>query len=503
LEADQFDESIGQRLDLTDQTVVTIDPADARDFDDAISLDRMENGHWRLGVHIADVSHFVRPGTPLDQEARQRATSVYLPDRVIPMLPEIISNGLASLQPGRVRYTQSVFIEMTAEGARVDVQLHQAAISSKHRFTYEEVDQYLADPKPWRTRLDRSVCSLVERMHKLAMMLRKRRLERGAIELELPEIKIEFDAQGRVSGARKVEHTESHQIIEEFMLAANEAVAEFLNDRRVNLLRRIHEPPDPRKLHSLGQFVRELGIACENPESRFEIKRIVQAVRGQPEEFAVNFAVLKAMQKAVHSPVEEGHYALNSEHYCHFTSPIRRYPDLVIHRLLHAVTHHQRPDDALPKLLTLGDHCSERERRAEDAERELVKLKLLSYLSRRIGQRLPAVIVNVEKYGLFAQGTQLPAEGLIAVESLLDDHYFYDADTHTLCGHRAGNQFRLGDLIEVEIGHVDLDRRELDFRYVKHLSHRQVQRDAAKSRQPARGKGDKGPGRRGRGKRRR
>jgi len=466
-QADDFDESIGDRVDLTGAVIITIDPKDARDFDDAISLERIENDHWRLGVHIADVSHFVPAGSELDREAKDRATSVYLPDRVIPMLPEIISNNLASLQPDRVRYAKSMFIEFTPDGAVVDSEFQSVAIVSKRRFTYEEVDSYLADAEPWKEKLTPEVHSLLGRMHELAMILRQRRITRGAIELSLPEIKIDYDKEGRVSGAHATEHTVSHQIIEEFMLAANEAVATMLAKAELNFLRRAHSPPAPRKLKALTTFVRELGFECESLESRFEIQRIVSEAADRPERHAVNYAILRSMQKAVYSPLDEGHYALASDFYCHFTSPIRRYPDLTIHRMLDALARGKRPPNDLDAMLLIGDHCSEREQRAEAAERDLIKIKLLTFLSKKVGEQMDAVITGVEEFGLFAQGVKLPAEGLIHVSSLSDDRYHYEAKSHTLVGHRKGNSFRLGDLVRVEIAHVDIDRRQLDLRLVK------------------------------------
>ncbi|MFO0871345.1 MAG: ribonuclease R [Pirellulales bacterium] len=467
-QAEQFDpDDLRGRRDLTADVVVTIDPQDARDFDDAISLLRQENGHWLLGVHIADVAHFVPSRSPLDREARERGTSVYLPDRVLPMLPEVISNNLASLQPHKVRFARSALIEFTAEGVPVHAEVHASAIKSRQRFTYEEVDEYLADPAGWRSRLTPDVHALLGRMHELAMLLRHRRLERGAIELTLPEIKLDLDSAGRVTGAHVVEHTVSHQIIEEFMLAANEAVATLLHDRGIDCLRRVHESPDHRKLRELTTFVRELGIECESLESRFEIKRVIAAVAGRPESTAVNYAVLRSMQKAHYSPAETGHYALHSQHYAHFTSPIRRYPDLTVHRLFDALARGQRPHHTIESLAMLGEHCSEREQRAERAERELVKVKLLTHLAERIGERMQAVITGVEPFGLFAQGVKLPAEGLIHIDSLRDDVYHYEASSHSLTGRRAGEQYRLGDVIEVEISRVDPDRRALDFRLVK------------------------------------
>ena len=495
LQADRFDESFpATRMDATGLVVITIDPADARDFDDAISLEQLPNGHWRLGVHIADVAHFVRPKTALDREAYHRATSVYLPDRVIPMLPELISNGLASLQPGKVRFAKTVFIEFTGEGLRVATEVHRSAINSRRRLTYQQVDQFLDDPKPWRRKLGAKVHDLLGRMHQLAMILRRRRIERGALELAMPEVEIELDRQGRVAGARVVEHTESHQIIEEFMLAANEAVAETLKDKDLPFLRRIHEPPVLKKLAALTEFVTELGLKTASLESRFALQKLLADVSGRPEQHAVNYAVLRSLQRAVYSPEEEGHYALASRCYCHFTSPIRRYPDLTVHRLLDAVLKRRKPRDDFDKLVAVGEHCSEREQRAEAAERELTKVKLLAYLSQRIGEEMDAVVTGVETFGLFVQGTELPAEGLIHLSSLADDQYRFDRTTHTLWGHRSGNSYRLGDRLRVAVLRVDEDRRELDFRLVRRYPRAAPPRKAStrrKSKAPSRGKSGK------------
>jgi ribonuclease R len=493
-EADKFDEAIGDRFDLTGETVITIDPIDARDFDDAISLKRIEKGHWELDVHIADVSHFVRSKSPLDVDARDRATSVYLPDRVIPMLPEIISNNLASLQPHKVRYCLTATIEFTAEGIPVAAEVRKSAIKSCRRFAYEEVDEYLADPGLWREKLTPQVHDLLGKMHELALVLRQRRLKGGAIELTLPEVKIDLNKQGEVTGAHLVKNTVSHQIIEEFMLAANEAVARLLDEQKLNFLRRVHEPPNPKKLTALTNFVRELGIECDSMESRFEIKRVVALVAERPEAHAVNYAILRSMQKAIYSPTAEGHYALNSDHYCHFTSPIRRYPDLTIHRMFESLARGKRPPDDFTEQTLLAEHCSEREQRAQKAERELVKVKLLMHLSTRIGEKMDAVITGVEDFGLFAQGIELPAEGLVHVRTLSDDYYRYDAATHTLAGHREGNSYRLGDLIRVEVAHVDIDRRELDFRVVERLAQAprpKPEKSGKKKDRPTRGKNTK------------
>jgi ribonuclease R len=455
-----------------------------------------------LGVHIADVSHFVKPKGALDREAYNRATSTYLPDRVIPMIPEIISNGLASLQPDRVRYTKSVFIEHTPDGIVTHVEPMAAAIKSRRRFTYEEVDEYLADPEAWRSKLDPKVHALLGHMRELAAILRARRQKRGGLELTMPEVKIDLDKDGKVNGAHLVENTESHRIIEDFMLAANEAVAELLAKAELHFLRRVHQAPDPRKLKALTEFITGLGFAVESLESRFELQKLLADVKGQPEERAVNFALLRSLQRAVYSPEEEGHYALASECYCHFTSPIRRYPDLTIHRLLQQLLDGKKPRNDFGELAVLGEHCSDRERRAEGAERELTKVKLLDYLSSRIGLKLEAVVTGVEEFGLFVQGIELPAEGLVHVSSLSDDFYRFDRASHTLAGYRSGNSYRLGDQVQVAVARVDVDRRELDLRIVArgkpaHASNRPGKKERkakqqAKEKKHGKAKGKKG-----------
>jgi ribonuclease R len=470
-QATKFDESIPQgRRDLTAETIITIDPVDARDFDDAISLEKTREGRWLLGVHIADVSHFVRPKSPLDREAHDRATSVYLPDRVIPMLPEIISNNLASLQPDRIRYALTAMIEMTPEGVVVATDVFKSAIKSCRRFSYEEVDEYLASRVAWKKKLTAEVHALLGRMHELAMMLRARRFTRGSLELSMPELKLDLDADGRVSGAHLAQNTESHQIIEEFMLAANEAVAQKLADAGLLFLRRVHGNPDPRKQKVLTEFVRELGFEAENLENRFELQKLLEAVKGDPREHAVNYAVLRSMQRAVYSPEDEGHYALASDCYCHFTSPIRRYPDLTIHRLIDELNRGKKPVQKLNDLLIVGDHCSEREQRAADAERELRKVKLLHYLEDKIGMELDGVITGVESFGLFVTGTELPAEGFIHISGLTDDYYRYNRAGHVIEGHRAGNTYRLGDTVRVAVASVNVDTRSLDFRLVARIT---------------------------------
>ncbi len=479
-QADLFDEEnfSPQRLDLTNLLTVTIDPYDARDFDDAISLQR-EEGRWRLWVHIADVTAFVPPGGPLDADAKNRATSVYLPDRVVPMLPEIISNHLASLQPGKNRLVKTVEIEILDDLTITHTQVHNAVIHSDRRFNYEEIDQFLASPGDYRQIWGDEVCDLVTQMHTLAMKMRRRRFKRGSISMNMPEVKLKLDRSGKVKGAYQTENTESHQIIEEFMLAANQAVATWLDDLELHFLHRVHPAPDRRKLRQLSMFVKDLRLGIENVESRFEIQAVLDKVADTPLENAVNFAVLKSMSKAVYAPNREEHYALDMQHYCHFTSPIRRYPDLSVHRLIgRLIEGVKTPDDSFAELVKLGHHCSDRERNAAQAERELIELKLLHFLKKKVGETLQAVVSRVFPDGLHARCIKLPVDGYVPVGTLPADQYRFERRGQMLIGFRDGNRFRLGDRLTVQIDRVDLIDRQLHLKVLK--NHNSDKRDGEK-----------------------
>jgi ribonuclease R len=456
------------REDFTDEIIITIDPVDARDFDDAISLKiDGKSRHWQLGVHIADVSHFVPVGGALDREARIRGTSVYLPQRVLPMFPELISNSLASLQQGKVRYVKSVLMDFTPMGQRTDVRFAHGAIRNCRRFAYDEVSAILANPAEAGTKEDEEVVALLQRMRDLAMILRKRRIKRGALELNMPEVELEFDEQGRVTGAHFAKHDVSHQIIEEFMLAANEAVAEHFDTLDVPFMRRVHPPPDPHKLEAFAVFARSLGYKIEHETDRFALQRVLARSAGKPDMHAVHYALLRSLKQAVYGPQEEGHYALASEDYCHFTSPIRRYPDLTVHRLLDRRLRTGKAHSDETELAALGEHCSKTERRADIAERELIKLKLLAYLNDRIGSELEVILTGVADYGFFGQAEKLPVEGLVHISTLVDDYYYYEESTHSLIGRRTKRRYRLGDKVRVNVVRVDLQRRQLDFRVKK------------------------------------
>lgn len=517
-QADAFNENdLHNRTDFTGETVVTIDPVDAKDFDDAVSVTvDPDTQHWILTVHIADVGHFCKPGGHLDAEARKRGTSVYLPQRVIPMFPEVISNGLASLQQGKVRYVKTCRIEYTPDVKVAHVEFFNGAIKAAQRFSYEQVQQLLTAPPPGgtsgstdllhkgggeahtsplveevaRPQVEREggiviappVADMLPRMKDLALKLRAKRMQRGALELSMPEAVLEYDENGKVSGAHFAPHDLSHQIIEEFMLAANVAVAEHLSKLGVPFLRRVHPAPKEDKLYEFSEFSALLGYPMKRHLDRFELQRLLLETADKPERAAIHYSLLRSLKQAAYSPIQDEHYALAFQDYCHFTSPIRRYPDLQVHRLLDRWVKVKKVSADEAELLALGDHCSKTERRAEQAERELVKLRILQHLSTRLGEQYDAVITGVAEYGFFAQAEQFPAEGLVHISSLMDDYYHYDESSHSLTGGRSKKRYRLGDRVRVEVARVDLQKRMLDWRIV---------RDVPSSRREPTGGGDR------------
>ena len=470
-QADTFDpENLGDRLNLTGETIVTIDPADARDFDDAISLSKSDDGNWHLSVHIADVAHFVPEGGPLDQEARQRGTSVYLPGRVVPMLPETISNSLASLQQDQVRFTKTVKIEFSPEGTPLHTEFHNSAIKVTKRFCYEDVMPILAAPEKFAADISADVLKLLADMHELAMLLRGRRFEDGSLELHLPEVKIELDKDGVVCGAHETEHDESHQIIEEFMLAANTAVATKLMDAEIMFIRRVHGSPDPIKLKAFAEFADSLGLKVSPNPSRFELQKVLAEVRGKPFEQALSFALLRSMKSAEYTGLVNGHFALAIENYCHFTSPIRRYPDLTVHRLFEKVIEGKTKKIGLSQLETikLGAHCSGMERRAAQAERELTRVKLLMLLATKTEETFQAVITGVEKFGIFCRCEKYPVDGFVHVSNLANgERLDFDRATYSMTARQSGRAFRMGDRVHVRIALIDPDERTLHWELVE------------------------------------
>lgn len=468
---DSFDpeKEVPGRLDLRDQTVITIDPADARDFDDAISLTRDDRGHWELGVHIADVAHFVRMGGPLDAEARERANSVYLPDLVIPMLPEVLSNGVCSLQEGEPRLTKSVFITLDSHGAVKKVAMANSVISSTRRLSYEQASAAL-DGKPGR--LSARILTLLHDMDHLARIIRQRRLRRGMLVLELPDNELVYDDDGRPVDVVPEDTSFSHTIIEMFMVEANEAVARHLHETGIETLRRIHESSPKLTDGSLRRLVRSMGHELPGHATHRDLQKLLEAVKGRDEAYPVNLAVLRSMEQAEYSPKKAGHFALASDHYCHFTSPIRRYPDLIVHRQLDRLLEGTDPEAvgkmySLQELEVLGGHCSTNERRAEEAERELKQLHILRLLEKDIGEHYGGIVTGIVQSGIFVQLDRYLIEGMVRFEHLHEDWWEMDPDRTVVVGRRSGVRFRIGDRLTVTTSRIDIARRQLDLEVVK------------------------------------
>ncbi|MBM4142249.1 MAG: ribonuclease R [Lentisphaerae bacterium] len=451
----------GPRADRRGQLVVTIDPERARDFDDALSLERDAEGRRVLGVHIADVSHFVRPGTALDDEARRRGNSAYLPDRVIPMLPEQLSNGVCSLSPDDDRLTFSALLTVDDRGHAVAARFERAVIRSRRRFTYEEAQKALDGGAA-----DGESGALLADLNALARQMRARRFARHALDLDVPECEVEIGPDGALSGLRVVPNDESHHLVEECMVAANEAVAREIGGRRWPLISRVHEAPSAERLDDLAAQLRVLGIAHGDLSRREALAALLASVRGHPLAAHVRVAVLRSMNRAEYSEVPIGHFGLAKRHYCHFTSPIRRYPDLVVHRLLAAALEGTAapPYDGA-RLRAVARGCSLTERRADDAERALVEIMKLRFLAAELKAGRPevreGVVVDVLNFGMFVELPDLQIRGLVHVSAISDDYVRYSRRRRAL---RAGRDtFAIGRRIPVIVARVDIDKRQVDF----------------------------------------
>ena len=480
------------REDLTELLISTIDPPDARDYDDAISIRRLDDGTWELGVHIADVAHFVQPGNALDAEAYDRGNSTYLPQRVIPMLPELLSNGVCSLQEGVNRFAKSCFIRYDADAKVVDHRFARSVIRSRKRLTYLEAQALIdGDLRAARQhtksepRYPKELVQQLKMMDELARLILARRQGAGMINLDLPEVELVFDDTGRVIDAEPEDDAFTHRIIEMFMVEANEAAARLFDALGLPMIRRVHPDPDAYDLGELRQFARVAGYNVPQRPSRRELQALLDSVRGKPAQHAVHLAVLRTLSKAEYAPLLIGHFALASEHYTHFTSPIRRYPDLVVHRGLDAFFdaggHDARRakggsrrlardvagDDRLPdekRLHEIGRHCSTTERNSEDAERELRNYLVMELLAEHLGEDFQGTVTGVTGTGVFMQIDRYLVDGLIRTSELpgRDERWQLNPNTGALVAQRSGRSITIGDRFIVRIANVDLARRQLD-----------------------------------------
>ena len=464
------------RSDFRPVTTVTIDGEHARDFDDAITIEKLPNGHYWLGVHIADVSHYVEEGSALDTEASERGTSVYFPERAVHMFPAELATGLCSLNPHVDRLVQSCLMEVSRTGQVVRAEFHDGVINSDARMTYTDVNAILAERDAAVTARYRALVPIFELMRELFDVLNGRRRRRGSIDFDLPEPEVLLDENGLIENIIAAERNIAHRIIEEFMLLANETVAEFVHEQDAPGLYRVHEEPDLLKVEQFEEFIGGFGYSLAAPLNALRprhFQKLVERIRGKPEEKPIAFLMLRTMQKAHYSPSNLGHFGLAAGHYTHFTSPIRRYPDLVVHRVLRALRHGRmdeaRREELEEDLPEIARHTSEMERRADEAERELLQWKKVRFMADKVGDEYEGYVTGVAAFGLFIELVEHFVEGLVHISSMADDYYRYLESSHTLQGENTRKVYRLGDRVRVQVVRVDLERRQIDLGLVEIL----------------------------------
>jgi ribonuclease R len=470
-------EDLKGRRDLRQRVMVTIDGEDAKDLDDAVSIEKLPNGNYRLGVHIADVSYYVKEGSALDREAYERGCSVYLVDRVIPMLPKRLSNGICSLNPKVDRLTMTCDMEIDPQGNIVDYEIYPSVICTNERMTYTAVKKIVVDEDPELIEKYEPLVEHFRMMAELAKILRSKRLRRGAIDFNFPEAKVIVDEQGKPIDVVRRPRTIAEQLIEEFMLAANETIAEHFCRLEVPFVYRIHENPDVEKLQSFYQFVSTFGYSIKGKPDKVKpraLQELLEQVSGRPEETVISTVMLRSMKQAKYAAECLGHFGLAAQFYTHFTSPIRRYPDLLIHRIIREVLEQgtlssQRIDQLNSFLPEAAKQSSIRERIAVEAERETVDLKQAEFMLDKIGEEFEGIISGITSYGLFVE---LPntIEGMVHVSYLTDDYYHYDESNYALIGERSGRIFRIGDPVKVRVSGVNINEYKIDFELLEHFN---------------------------------
>jgi ribonuclease R len=452
------------RDDFRKRNTITIDPTTARDFDDAVDVNVLPDGSFQLGVHIADVAHFVQPGSAMDREARIRGTSVYFPDRVLPMLPEKVSNHLCSLNPKMDRLAMSVMMHISRDGEVRDYSFHNSVIHSKERMTYDDVQSIIDGDKTLTTRYA-SILPEIHKIDRLARILQRRRQESGAIDFDLPEPLLTYNDQGDVTGIVKAIRHFSHRIVEEFMVLANEVVARHLEGLQIPCIYRIHEEPDPAKVEAFAEIVSMFGLRFRPKKvTPAEFQRFIASIEGRPDERMLSYLMLRSFKQAVYSARNVGHFGLASDAYTHFTSPIRRYPDLVVHRILkNAIARRQPSGLSRAQLEAVASESSERERVAAQAERELFEWKKMLLMERNLGETFDAVIIAVSKEGFTVELIEQFVEGFVPLADLPDGQYRFDPADRVLTSRNGKRRFRLGNRIRVQIARVDKLMRRVYF----------------------------------------
>jgi ribonuclease R len=470
------------RTDFRQITTVTIDGEHARDFDDAITIERLPNGNYRLGVHIADVSHYVKEGSALDEEAYQRGTSVYFTERAVHMFPAELATGLCSLNPHVDRLVQSCLMEIDRRGHVVRYEIHDGVINSAARMTYTAVNAILTERDEATMREYAPLLTMFEAMHELFEILNQRRRRRGSIDFDLPEAEVILSELGHIEDIVASERNVAHRLIEEFMLLANETVAAHLVSSDTPSLHRVHEAPDVKKVEDFEAFITTLGYslaATGRTVTPKQFQKLIDRIRGTPEERPIAALMLRTMQKARYDAVSLGHFGLATEHYTHFTSPIRRYPDLIVHRMLresrHGAMTAARREELVDELPEAAKHTSEMERRADDAERELLQWKKVRFMADKVGDEYEGFITGVAPFGLFVELSEHYVEGLVHVSSMADDYYRFVEQQHFMRGENTKKVYRLGDRVDVQVVRVDMERRQIDLGLVEILE--RVRRD--------------------------
>ena len=464
-----IDVNLDERVDLRDKTIFTIDPIDAKDFDDAVSVEILEDGTYMLGVHIADVSHYVKEGSALDKEALKRGTSVYLVKNVVPMIPEKLSNDICSLKPGEDRLTFSVFIKLSKRCAVKSYEIKKSVIRSKRRFTYEEAQEIIETKKG-------DFAEELLLMYKLSKSITLKRLKEESLDFDSNEVKFVFDSNGNVDDIVVKQRLDSMRLIEEFMLLANKCATIFVNDLskkikiKLPFIYRVHDIPNKDKMKELAEFVKQFGYTI-NIEEKNSLRKLLTAIEGKPEEFLINNLLIRSMAKAIYTEKNIGHYGLGFKDYSHFTSPIRRYPDLLVHRILYDYIYNEkniikRAEHYKNIIPPAGKQSSIMEQNAEQAERESIKLFQGEYINKHIGEEYEGIISGMMQYGMFVEIMDILVEGMIRFRDIEDDYYDYDEKNHIARGRKRGRTFRAGQKVKIKVVRVNKETKKIDFNLV-------------------------------------